>query len=338
MRLFFSPVCSLSFPLRFIDYNAAGRDCLIESAASLPLVLEIMRPRCYSVTQKTDKENTVLKIGCALAGGSFMPEVKGGAPERQTAFERLTLGYNQALAMGFDYIEASAGEILALSAGELDALIELRLDGEFAVRYVNSFVRADLKICTADKTLLEQYVYNAVGRIAALGAGVIIFGSGKAREYPASMTHAEGMEKFLDFTKLCARAAGEYGIKIALEPLNRGETNILNSVAEGVRTARELNLPEVVVLADAFHMALEGETAEVVVRNADLISHLHISEAPGRYYPGKNGGEYLIRFARELKKAGFAKDATVECCFDDFTAEGPKALRFIKEEMLWGSN
>jgi len=267
-----------------------------------------------------------------------MPEVKGGAPERETAFERLRGGYRQALAMGFDYIEATAGEILALSADELDALIELRLDGEFAVRYVNSFVRADLKICTADKALLEQYVYGAIRRIAALGAGVVVFGSGKAREYPTSMTHAEGMEKFVCFTKLCARAAGEYGLKIALEPLNRAETNILNSVAEGVRVARECNRPEVVVLADAFHMALEGETAEVITRNTDMISHLHISEAPGRTYPGKNGGEYLMKFARELTKAGFAKDATVECCFDDFAAEGPKALRFIKEEMLWGLN
>lgn len=267
-----------------------------------------------------------------------MPEVEGTAPARETAFERLTGGYRQALATGFDYIEASAGEILALSAEELDALIELRLDGEFAVRYVNSFVRADLKICTADRTLLEQYVYGAVGRIAALGANIIVFGSGKAREYPAEMTHAEGMEKFLAFTNLCAGAAAQYGLKIALEPLNRTETNILNSVAEGVRVARELNRPEVVVLADAFHMALEGETAEVIVRNADVISHLHISEAPGRVYPGKNGGEYLKRFARDLLKAGFAKDATVECCFDDFTAEGSKTLRFIKEEMLWGSN
>lgn len=267
-----------------------------------------------------------------------MPEVKAGAPAQETAFERLTGGYRQALAMGFDYIEATAGEILALSAEELDALIELRLDGEFEARYVNSFVRADLKICTADSTLLEQYVYNAVGRIAALGASVVVFGSGKARECPASMTHDEGMEKFLAFTKLCADAAAEYGLTIALEPLNRTETNILNSVAEGVRVARALNRPEVVVLADAFHMALEGETAEVILRNADIISHLHISEAPGRVYPGKFGGDYLIQFAKALSEAGFTKDVTVECCFDDFAAEGPKALRFIKEEMLWGSN
>ncbi len=263
-----------------------------------------------------------------------MPEVKGVTPTQITAFERLVSGYRSALKTGYDYIEASAGELLALSEQELETLVALRKKGEFALRYVNSFVRADLKICTEKAEILEQYADDVIKRVALLGAGVIILGSGVARQRPESMTQEEGMTKFVDFVKTCGRVAKKYDVKLALEPLNRTETNILNSVAEGAELVRQLNNPNIVLLADAFHMAVEGETAEVILNNEDIISHLHISEAPGRVYPGKFGGEYLIKLGKDLLHTDFCKDATVECCFDNFEKEGPEAFRFIKEKML----
>lgn len=279
-----------------------------------------------------------MDIGVALMGGTFMPEFKGGSTTQETAFDRLVLGYRLAMEMGYDYIEASAGEILALSERELEELAAMREKGTFALRYVNSFVRGDLEICTQPAGVLEDYVNEAVRRVAGLGAGVLVFGSGVARKHPESMTHAQGMEKFIRFLGFCKKAAKEHGIKIALEPLNHTETNILNSVAEGAELVHWLNSPEIALLADAFHMAIEGETAEIILDNEDIITHLHISEAPGRVCPGKFGGEYLVKLGKDLLSAGFCKDATVECCFDHFEKEGPQALRFIKEKMLWASN
>jgi len=275
-----------------------------------------------------------MEIGVALLGGSFMPELKGSVSARETAFDRLVNGYRQAMEMGYDYIEATAGEILALTDNDLETLSGLIKTGDFVLRYVNSFVRPDLKICTETGESLEDYAREVIRRVAVLGAGVLIFGSGVARKHPESMTHEQGLEKFIGFLDICAKAAKEYGIKIALEPLNSTETNILNSVAEGAELVHWLNSPEIVLLADAFHMAIEGETADVILDNEDIISHLHISEAPGRVYPGKFGGEYLIKLGKELREEGFCKNATVECCFDNFEIEGPEALRFVKEKML----
>lgn len=274
-----------------------------------------------------------MEIGVALMGGTFMPEFKGALPVAQTAFDRLVSGYSLAMEMGYDYIEASAGEILALSEEELEKLAGMVKNGKFTLRYINSFVRADLKICTEDTAVLEGYVTEAVRRIAALGVKTIVFGSGVARKYPDSMTQTEGLRKFVDFLGICAKTAGQYGIRFALEPLNRTETNILNSVAEGAELVHWLDSPQIVLLADAFHMAIEGESADVILDNEDIISHLHISEAPGRVYPGKFGGEYLIKLGKTLRNEGFCKNATVECCFDNFEIEGPEALRFAKEKM-----
>ena len=275
-----------------------------------------------------------MEIGVALLGGSFMPELKDSASTQETAFDRLVNGYRQAMEMGYDYIEATAGEILALTDNDLETLSGLIKTGDFVLRYVNSFVRPDLKICTETGESLEDYAREVIRRVAVLGAGVLIFGSGAARKHPESMTQTEGLRKFVDFLRLCVKAAKQYSIKIALEPLNSTETNILNSVAEGAELVHWLNSPEIVLLADAFHMAIEGETADVILDNEDIISHLHISEAPGRVYPGKFGGEYLIKLGKELREEGFCKNATVECCFDNFEIEGPEALRFVKEKML----
>ena len=209
-----------------------------------------------------------MNIGVALMGGSFMPELKGGGTMQETAFGRLVSGYRLALKMGYDYIEASAGEVLALTDEESDALAAMSKKGEFALRYVNSFVRADLKICTESRDVLERYANDTIRRAARLGAGVIVLGSGVARKHPDSMTRAEGTEKFIEFINICGNTAKDYGVKIALEPLNRTETNILNSVAEGAGLVRKVNSPEIVLLADAFHMALEGETADVALDNA----------------------------------------------------------------------
>ena len=267
-------------------------------------------------------------------GGTFMPEFKGTAYTQESAFDRLINGYRLAMEMGYDYIEATAGEILALTEEELEELAGMVKTGEFVLRYANSFVRPDLKICTESKEVLEDYAREVIRRVALLGVGVLVFGSGVARKHPESMTPDEGMRKFIEFLGICAKAAKKYSIKIALEPLNRSETNILNSVAEGAALVHWLDSPEIVLLADAFHMAIEGETADVVLDNEDILSHLHISEAPGRVYPGKFGGAYLIKFGKDLRNAGFCKNATVECCFDNFKIEGPEALRFVKEKML----
>lgn len=275
-----------------------------------------------------------MDIGCALMGGSFMPEYKGGSLTKETAFDRLVSGYSLALDMGYDYIEASCGEILSLSENEIEKLLELKKSGDFNLRYLNSFVRGDLKICTEKRNTLEDYAKEVIRRATKLGIEIIIFGSGVARHCPDSMPISEGYEKFISFIEICDLIAKEYNVKIALEPLNHTETNILNTVFEGARLVREINSPQIVLLADAFHMSIEGEDAKVILDNKDIICHLHVSEAPGRVFPGKFGGEYLIELGKELLCSGFDKDMSVECVFDDFEKEGHIAFQFIKEKMI----
>ncbi|OMF26720.1 hypothetical protein BK133_19965 [Paenibacillus sp. FSL H8-0548] len=79
------------------------------------------------------------------------------------------------------------------------------------------------------------------------------------------------------------RAAGEFaaklGIKLALEPINRFEMYLVNTLEDGVRFVEEIGLPNVGLLADTHHGNIEElNVPEAWRRAAKHIVHVHISE------------------------------------------------------------
>jgi D-psicose/D-tagatose/L-ribulose 3-epimerase len=79
------------------------------------------------------------------------------------------------------------------------------------------------------------------------------------------------------------RAAGEYaaelGIKLALEPINRFEMYLANTLEDGARFVEEVGLSNVGLLADTHHGNIEElNVPEAWRRAAKHIVHVHISE------------------------------------------------------------
>jgi len=86
-----------------------------------------------------------------------------------------------------------------------------------------------------------------------------------------------------DSCVLGLRAAGaiaaDHGVTLALEPLNRFETFIVNTVADGVRLVAEIDQPAVGLLWDTFHMHIEEKSTAAAIRQAGrYIKHFHASE------------------------------------------------------------
>jgi sugar phosphate isomerase/epimerase len=59
-------------------------------------------------------------------------------------------------------------------------------------------------------------------------------------------------EQLADTCLILGREASKYDITIVIEPLNKSETNIINSVAEGYKLAQQVNHPNVKLLADFY--------------------------------------------------------------------------------------
>jgi sugar phosphate isomerase/epimerase len=81
---------------------------------------------------------------------------------------------------------------------------------------------------------------------------------------------------------LSARAA-QYHVSVIYEPLNRYETNLTNTVAEGVAFLESRGIPNVVLLADLFHMNIEEvDIAAALEAGGAHIGHVHFVDSNRR--------------------------------------------------------
>ncbi len=105
--------------------------------------------------------------------------------------------------------------------------------------------------------------------------------------------------------------ADQVGVRLAVEPLNRFETYLLNTQADAARFVREVGHASCGVLYDTFHAHIEEKnTAAAIASCADVIGHVHIS-ANDRGTPGAGCIDWQENFDA-LHKAGYNGWLTVE--------------------------
>lgn len=80
--------------------------------------------------------------------------------------------------------------------------------------------------------------------------------------------------------------AADCGVRIALEPINRYETDFIQTVSDGLRMAADIGLPNLGLMLDLFHMNIEEVSIERSLEVAgDRVWHVHIADS-NRLYPG----------------------------------------------------
>jgi sugar phosphate isomerase/epimerase len=83
----------------------------------------------------------------------------------------------------------------------------------------------------------------------------------------------------------CAEAAG-CGVLLALEPLNRYETTLVNTVAQGLELVDRVGADNLGLLFDTFHANIEEQSIEKSLMAAgDRLLHLHVADS-NRWHPG----------------------------------------------------
>lgn len=178
----------------------------------------------------------------------------------------------------------------------------------------NCFLPADLKVTgpAVDHARLTRYTETAFRRAASIGLRTIVFGSAMARMMPEGWSGARGFEQYVEALTLVAPIAQRHGILVVVEPLNRGECNLVNTIDEGAEAVRRCGHPSVQLLVDVFHMLRNGESPDPIGRHAALVTHAHLAENEGRTEPGFHGEDFRP-FLRELRRAKRCKHLTIEC-------------------------
>lgn len=93
--------------------------------------------------------------------------------------------------------------------------------------------------------------------------------------------------------------ANQKGVKLLLEPVNRYETNIINSINDARQVIDKYKLHNVVkILADAFHMNIEEvDMEEALAINADYIDALHCADS-NRYAPSMGHTDFATLISK----------------------------------------
>lgn len=218
---------------------------------------------------------------------------------------------------GIDYVEWP----MSRTVGEMDddAFAELvALAGTLPVRPEtwNVMLPATLKVVgpEADHVAMRAYLERAFARAARLGGEVVVFGSGGARTSPEGWSPDDPARQFDDACRIAGEVAATHGLTIAIEPLRREETNLVNGVAEGVAVAERVAMPSVRVLSDLYHVMEEGEPLADTAGAGALLAHAHVAEPDSRHtpVPGAHEETYAA-FFEALREAGYDGRVSLEC-------------------------
>ncbi len=123
----------------------------------------------------------------------------------------------------------------------------------------------------------------------------------------AGVSPEQAHEWLVDALRTAAHLAQEQGVRIALEPLNRYETNLLNDVAGTLALIHEIGAENVGVLFDTFHANIEEPDMEHSMRACGpRLYHVHLADS-NRWAPGVGHIDFgrIISVLRDMNYSGW---------------------------------
>ena len=238
---------------------------------------------------------------------------------------------------GCSYIEESVGGFLIPKDGDIQYaknLSQLNTD-HFPIRSYVILLPGELKTVGPDANheAILQRTDLALKRAKECGSKYIVFGSGASRVIPEGFDRDKAKAQHIELSKKMAPLAEKHGVTIALEPLNRGETNFINSLSEGVEIIDAVNSPSFQLLCDIYHMLKEDEPADQIVKFGKHIVHCHIAEKQNRTPPGVAGDDFKA-YLSALKKIKYKGGLSIECfVYQDFDSQAKKGIEVLKQQM-----
>lgn len=139
----------------------------------------------------------------------------------------------------------------------------------------------------------------------------------------------------LDSLARLEHAAQLTGTMIFLEPLNRYEDHMINTIKTAESLIVEGSFRNVRIAADFFHMNIEEkDIAQSILDSKELIGHVHLADSH-RYQPGSGHMDFISGFAA-LKRIGYEGYMAFECrVLGEYPEmEYRKSVDYVRECML----
>ncbi len=233
-----------------------------------------------------------------------------------------------AAGMGFDFVELRVSDLDPEDVSQTWPVTANAIEsaGIPAATY-NFFLPSDLAVVGphVDQARLRRYVARAAERATAIGGETFVFGSGRARWVPPGFDSQMALAQFRAAAEIAAEEATRQGMTIALEALNRTEANLVTLLSDSVQLAAQIDLPNVGVVADSYHMLMMGEPFSVVLDAGSRLRHVQVCDS-GRLPPGSGVGD-LAGFFIYLNALGYDGSVAIEIGLFQLRNRGTRRAR-----------
>ncbi|MFC7250903.1 sugar phosphate isomerase/epimerase family protein [Halomicroarcula sp. GCM10025324] len=192
--------------------------------------------------------------------------------------DRIAERVPQAARMGFDVVEFPLEEPGGfdyeqtrdrLDRHDLDSSVVLAMSEERDLLHDDDVVRENGR----------EYIRQSVDAAAAIGSDRVVGPAYSAVGRTWRMSDDEREQAVEDVaTQLADLAdyAGERGVTICVEPLNRFETSFLNTAEQTIEVVDRVDHPHCQILLDTFHMNIEETSlADAIRATGDRLAHFH---------------------------------------------------------------
>jgi sugar phosphate isomerase/epimerase len=188
---------------------------------------------------------------------------------------------------GYDGVELAIRDPSLVDAGELERVLAAHGLAVPAIGTGQAWGEEGLSFTSDDPGVREAAIERICSHIplaGRLGALVIL---GLIRGItPAGQTHERSMAYLVEAIGRCAEAAAGTGVRFALEPMNRYETDLVHTAAEGLELVEAVGADNFGLLLDTFHMNIEEpDIGDSISTCGDRIFHFHVADS-NRWYPG----------------------------------------------------
>ena len=190
-------------------------------------------------------------------------------------------------AMGYDGVELAIRDPMLVDLDALEALTRehgLRVP---AIGTGQAWGEEKLSFTDPDESVRRAAIERVKSHVplAARFNAVIIIGLVRGIIKPG-ITQEQGMAWLCEALQECSTAANPFGVRLALEPINRYETTLVNSVAQGMALIDRVGADNFGLLLDTFHMNIEEpDILQSISTCGDRIFHFHVADS-NRWYPG----------------------------------------------------
>ena len=122
---------------------------------------------------------------------------------------------------------------------------------------------------------------------------------------------AGAWERVLDAYHRLAETARSVGVRLGIEPVNRYETNIINTLGQAAEVVRAVDPKTMFVQMDTYHMNIEeADIAGAIEATQDVLGYAHVGES-NRGYLGSGTFDFDTYF-KALARVGYSGGFTWE--------------------------